>query len=319
MMNIRSYIRIMLSGMFGCLGINGMLLRRRGECLMALAYHRVLDSDSPVRERVEPALITTTSIFERQMALIARQFQPITLSHAVRWLNGSSELPSDAILITFDDGWADTYINAFPIMFGFNIQGNVFLATDFIDASTPYWTDRIYSSLMRVGGREYAIREIDRLKRMSSVERSEKIAEMELDDLPGENLTWAQVREMSENGWEFGSHTRGHIILSHEPHALVLGELCESREEIHHRLGVYPTALAYPDGQYNDTTCCLAAEAGYDIAFTCNEGLCRLGSPRLTLPRLGIHNGICSLPSGSFSPSMFLAYLSGAIPWRYKR
>jgi peptidoglycan/xylan/chitin deacetylase (PgdA/CDA1 family) len=42
-----------------------------------------------------------------------------------------------AVLLTFDDGYADAYTNALPILKGFGFQGAFFIITDFVDQNRP--------------------------------------------------------------------------------------------------------------------------------------------------------------------------------------
>jgi len=321
-MDIKSYRRITLSKLLHYIGVNALRFASpsRRTALIVLCYHRVLDADSPARFVTEAPLVTSTHAFECQMELIAQRFHAVTLTQAVQWLEGNRDLPNRAVLITFDDGWSDTYSNAYPVMKRLGLPGVVFLATGFIGTSMRQWAGKVHDALLRTMGAEAASREIDRLKHMPVHERTALIERLSpAEDLPGENMSWRNVEEMAANGFEFGSHTRNHVILPHEPGVEILDELISSSEDIRVRLGLRPAALAYPDGQYDAFTCRQVDEAGYLCAFTCDEGLWTKRSRRYAIPRLSIHDGVCASPKGEFSSVMFLTYLAGSIPWRYRR
>ena len=290
--------RYVVSNILECIGANAAALAGRRESLAVLCYHRVLDAGDPARSLAHPALFTSTHIFERQMDLLADRFHPVTLSDAIRWMDGHGEIPRRAVLVTFDDGWSDTYANAFPVMNRLGIPGAVFLATGFIGTSERESADIVYESIVARGGAHAA-------------------SSASVNGIP--NLTWPQIDEMARGGFEFGSHTRSHLILPHEPTQDILRELLLSAGDMKARLGSRPSAFVYPDGQYDDRAMRLVRDAGYAYAFTCNEGLATRRSPRLALPRLSIHDGVSASPSGDFSREMFLTYLAGTIPWRYRR
>jgi peptidoglycan/xylan/chitin deacetylase (PgdA/CDA1 family) len=318
--------RYVVSNMLEYAGVNAAALAARCDSLTVLCYHRVLDAGDPIRARGHPALFTSTHVFERQMELLAVRFHPVTLSEVVRWMDGHGQIPRRAVLVTFDDGWSDTYTKAFPVMNRLGVPGAVFLATGFIGTSKRQWADVAYESVAARCGAETAAREIELLKRMPSRSRARMIARI-LDESPSSgkgsdgvvNLTWPQIEEMAQHGFEFGSHTRTHLILPREPEEDVLREMRASAEDMKNRLGSQPAAFVYPDGQYDERTTGMAREAGYRCAFGCDEGLANRHSPALALPRLSIHDGVSASPGGDFSRAMFLTYLAGTIPWRFRR
>ena len=55
------------------------------------------------------------------------------------WENGK-ELPDKPVIITFDDGYADNYRNAYPILKKYNLQGTIFLISDFVSTYPNYLT-----------------------------------------------------------------------------------------------------------------------------------------------------------------------------------
>ena len=309
--------RYLLSNIMQYTGANALALARRRDALTVLCYHRVLDADHPARSRTHPALVTRTHVFEQQMLLLKERFHPIALTEATEWLDRRQPLPRRAVLVTFDDGWADTYTNAFTVMKRLDIPGVVFLATAFIGTNRRQWADIAYEAISTGRSADAAASEVERLKRLSSEERPDVALPSPADQSP--NLTWSQVEEMARHGFEFGSHTRNHLILPRESEARAREELFSSAEDMCARLGVFPATFAYPDGQYNDESMQFLDEAGYRFGFTCNEGVVRRQSSRPALPRLGIHDGVSTTASGDFSRAVFLTYLAGTIPWRRRR
>jgi peptidoglycan/xylan/chitin deacetylase (PgdA/CDA1 family) len=160
--------RYLISNILECSGVNAIALARRRNSVTVLCYHRVIDAGDPARAWAHPGLATSTHVFERQMELLASWFDPISLSETVRWLDWGGEIPRRAVLVTFDDGWIDTYTNAFPIMKRLGIPGVVFLATGLIGTQERQWADAVYESITARAGSKTASREVERLKTMHS-------------------------------------------------------------------------------------------------------------------------------------------------------
>lgn len=84
---------------------------RNGEAqgLRILTYHRVTDAHPADRLCVPVARFAQQMRFLRQAG-----YQTASLAQAVRWIAGAAELPSRAVAITFDDGFEDNFLYAYP-------------------------------------------------------------------------------------------------------------------------------------------------------------------------------------------------------------
>jgi len=104
----------------------------------------------------------------------------------------------------------------------------------------------------------------------------------------GRYLSWKQVREMHNNGFNFQSHTLSHMLLANVSDEEVLSQLIKSREGIEWRLKEKVEYLAYPGGAYDPRTIELAKQAGYRAAFTINLGRDTKNCGLFTLNRIPI-------------------------------
>jgi peptidoglycan/xylan/chitin deacetylase (PgdA/CDA1 family) len=160
-------------------------------------------------------------------------------------------------IITFDDGFEDTYREAFPLLEDLGLPATVFLVTSFVgDQSRRCWWSSHYCGLP--------------------------------------SLTWSQIREMHGKGISFGSHTATHARLStcsaHQLHR----ELADSKAAIEDKLGAAVHALAYPYGQPADISRRVletAADAGYRIGLTTIQRRCESSDPAMRVPRITIDSG----------------------------
>ncbi len=93
-------------------------------------------------------------------------------------------------------------------------------------------------------------------------------------------VTWDQLREMKENGFEIGSHTISHCDLTKplegenfQAYRKRIGkELIRSKAIIDQKLHQDTAFLAYPFGRHNETVRRLAQRAGYQFAVTVTPG-----------------------------------------------
>ena len=88
--------------------------------------------------------------FEKHLKYIKRNYRVISLKKLVNSLK-QGKLPPCSLVITFDDGFIDNFIYAFPILQRYKIKGTIFLATDCIDNRNPLWIQELYYLINKVG------------------------------------------------------------------------------------------------------------------------------------------------------------------------
>ena len=59
-------------------------------------------------------------------------------------------MPDDAVVVTFDDGYADNYIHAFPILKRLSIPATIFFANGCYWDGRVLWHDQVFSALSKV-------------------------------------------------------------------------------------------------------------------------------------------------------------------------
>jgi peptidoglycan/xylan/chitin deacetylase (PgdA/CDA1 family) len=87
-----------------------------------------------------------------------------------------------------------------------------------------------------------------------------------------ENLTSDQVRRMSEDGMEIGSHSYSHRFLDEMGYLRVYDELKASKERIDAITGRTTHSFAPPGGWYNDDVLKAARSVGYELFLSCEIG-----------------------------------------------
>jgi len=97
------------------------------KALPVLYYHSVL---------IEPGneLRMPPEQFSEQMDyLFVHGYHSITPEELEQFLSGQGELPIKPFMITFDDGYADNYLNALPILQKYKFTATVFMVSSYID------------------------------------------------------------------------------------------------------------------------------------------------------------------------------------------
>jgi heparosan-N-sulfate-glucuronate 5-epimerase len=182
--------------------------------------------------------------------LVRHGFQGAKFSEIV-----SGEAPVKSVAITFDDGFRSVYEHAFSVLAEFGIPGTVFVPTALVGLPSPM----SWPGIDQWEGGPYE----DELRCM----------------------TWDELRELRDTGWEIASHTRTHARLPLLSDDELQAELAGSRETLAHELGEPCRSLAYPFGALDDRVARAAGEAGYEAGAALRPG----PPDPLRWPRYGIY------------------------------
>lgn len=288
----------------------GSLLSGSGRAakLLILAYHRVLP-------RIDPLLdgVLDEATFEGQMSLLAQRFTVMPLTEAATRL-AAGTLPPRAVCITFDDGYADNFSIAFPILAKHGLTATFFIATGFLDGGRM-WNDTVIESVRRAQGDELDLRDtgagiyfigdmqarldtvhklLNELKYLSPDERlrkTEVLADRAKTNLPNDlMMTSEQVRQLQSGGMDIGAHTVNHPILTRLTIERAEQEISRARTRLHD-IGVRKVnAFAYPNGRpgidYDRGHVEAVRRAGFRAAVSTAWGCARCDTESLELPRI---------------------------------
>jgi peptidoglycan/xylan/chitin deacetylase (PgdA/CDA1 family) len=272
--------------------------------------------------------------FRKQVVYLKNNFNLISLDkiQTIDRLDHRNDCRKPYCILTFDDGWKDFYVNAYPVLSAHNVSATVFLPTGFIGTAKRFWTDRLADIVYKMDDIGIVARGIDRSsnkigKKIESIKGSVEFKLEEaikaLKSLPLEEienvldemkekwdvdggmqaasfLSWEEAREMHKSGIVFfGSHTKSHRILTTISEDAVREELTQSKNKLLEERVVGPSFIpfAYPNGNYNDRIASLVEEAGYHLALTTESGWNRVtnrGTGSYRLKRVGIHQDMTS-------------------------
>ena len=123
----------------GFLALYSALKRKRtpqGDYVI-FTYHRVLDDADKKKAETQPGMCVTRKTFDKQVEFLSSHYNILSLEKLTHILKNNLPVPRKTAVITFDDGWRDNYLNAFPVLKKHKTPATIFPATDLIE------TDRL--------------------------------------------------------------------------------------------------------------------------------------------------------------------------------
>src|SRR5687768_2928418 len=261
-------------------------------CVNIIAYHRVVKDIAKAEREAIHGIVISTATFRRHCETLRRAFDVVSLETAVQFLDGKRRVVRPMAVITFDDGYADFYEEAFPVLNDLGLPATVFLPTAYIGKDKPLAHDRIFWLLKQVLARPFPLapvlrragvvdlpqRELyqgnlltitDQIVYLHDTLREKVIHELEKElstypkPYPSEYklLDWETVREMSRKHIEFGAHTANHVVLPLEDEQTARTEIVDSKTELEQQLARKAVSFAYPNGEHSPLIRQMTADA----------------------------------------------------------
>lgn len=236
--------------------------------LPILMYHHV----SPA-----PGLVTSTpENFAAQMAWLAESgYHTASCADLEGFLQGRP-LPKRTVMITFDDGYLDNYVHAYPTLRRYGLHAVVFAVTDWIGNGAP-------RPVAGESGAPRLLNHKDCTERIRAGQPDEAI------------MRWMEVeRTQAEGVFEFQSHTASHTrwdkicANAAEKNAALGRDLERSRETLSQRLGLHSTHLCWPQGYFDTDYLTVAREQGFSYLYTTRPGTLGADGDADNLPRIVI-------------------------------
>ena len=227
-------------GLFGILyrsGVVRLVTWRDRRAVQILCYHGVTGSASRLAGDAA-GLHVRVDRFKAQLGYLRRRYRVISLREYIEARRRGSPLPPYTAVLTFDDGYRNCVTVAAPALKAMGMPATFFLVTDWVDQA------------------EGAVRSSQ--------------AWDESDDRS--HISWDEATTLSSAGFEIGSHTRSHAILTERAPDDAREEMAVSLAAVRQRLALDEVSFAYPKGAYDDWVVDLARELGYGCALTTDGG-----------------------------------------------
>jgi peptidoglycan/xylan/chitin deacetylase (PgdA/CDA1 family) len=231
----RMFRRIIAAILIATILVTPVGAARQSVQLPVLMYHFLTDNRGDLH--------ICPSEFRRDLAFLRDNgYNTIGISELLDFVYGGIPLPSNPVMLTFDDGYYNNYHYGFPLLSEYESKAVIFLIAN----HTDIWSDNFY------------------------------------EDIEHGHLTWTQIREMQESGHvEFGGHTFNmHKMWPRKGATRMENEsLCEFREifgrdtrqtgeRFADKLNTAPVAFAFPFHDVCDDAVGILKEHGYRAFFT---------------------------------------------------
>lgn len=301
--------------------------------LWLLMYHRILpDTDSRFQQE-EPGMLVRPETLEMHIQELKCHFELLPLIEWNRAHQKGESLPDRACAITFDDGWADNYEYAFPILKAHAAPATLFAVAEKIGTDFQFWPNIVAVLLLSGAAPEMVkhpvfssclrglhklpdanqIAEIIRqLKQSSDTDIFNALREINwssLSQFPVKPalMNWDELRAMSHSGLvDVGSHTCTHRrLIDALSESELEYEIVHSKNILQKQLDSKVELFCFPNGDYNQQALTLVKQ-NYALSVTTRRGINQLDNLSLhELTRIGLHDEV------SCTRSLFRARLSG--------
>jgi peptidoglycan/xylan/chitin deacetylase (PgdA/CDA1 family) len=223
-------------------------------CTSILMFHRVNDHASK-------DLTTSNSIFEEAICEISRNYRAVSLPSLIKMIIGKQEIAPRTVVVTFDDGYRDNFVNAAPILLKYEVPATFFITTGYIN--------------------------------------TEKVFDWDCgSDVNYPLMSWQEVRNLAGMGFDIGSHTVNHVDLGKVSTKLAKQELHDSKDKIESEIGKAVTSFAYPFGRKDcirPDVIDIIKEVGYGCCCSGYGGKVNNDSDVYNLRRIGMYPNVIEL------------------------
>ncbi|WP_165795064.1 oligosaccharide flippase family protein [Solimicrobium silvestre] len=266
---------------------------RNKERLTVAMFHRVLPHHDQRRPGADPEWTMDTATFKKCLQFFQRHYHVISMDELAAALHDQKKLPPRSLLITFDDGWADTAEYAQPILDELGMASVVFVAGSVINQAAPFWQEAVYRLLAT---HPDGITQLNAALIQSSIDvvlvGKERSSEAEIRSViqqldthnpnnlrhlatilqdranaPAAMLSLIQLHKLAKARHYIGSHGMTHQPLTKV--ASAESEVKLAQETLSKHLnGLYIESMSFPHGAYDNSVLQVCREAHYRYLFS---------------------------------------------------
>ncbi len=277
--------------------------------VIILIYHRVIElSSDPQRLCISP------DHFREHMTYLKENYRILRFEEPWAGQDGIG------VVVTFDDGYADNFLEALPILEELNVPGAFFVSTGTIGTHKEFWWDELERLLLVGVDHPLSLHlELDSGRRTWPTGDTQQRRELYQDlhalilamDVTTRESLLTQLRDWADKGEEgrfshramtvtelrrladssmvtIGGHTMSHTLLSNLGEERQQEEILGSKKCLEGWLGRELTVFSYPfggKGSFDARSVHLCGEAGYQKAAANWSGQAHRWTDPYRIPR----------------------------------
>lgn len=272
---------------------------------VVLCYHRVLPEGVGGFvgncHRVRGTVVSVRT-FRKQIADVLRHYAPVSLGDFVAALEGRAILPSQACLITFDDGYCDFVEHALPVLEQYATPCVLFVTREQAREPQPLAPTDLWYAMLAAANKP--AREVNSLIRgprkraydYAPPEQQHELRETlapdvgtapkQLEELGSTlYLKEAELRALEARGVALGGHGATHHALTHLSDAQLASNIGTCRAWLEQVAPRQPATIAYPYGRADARVARVTEAAGFCAGFTVRPCDARSVTNRFLLQR----------------------------------
>jgi peptidoglycan/xylan/chitin deacetylase (PgdA/CDA1 family) len=238
------------------------IVGKRAATVPVLTYHRIVKKSNISKQHyIDGALnpmVVTKEEFKKQMNYLKENdFVTLTLPELYFFLNGEMDIPDKSVLLTFDDGYKDNFVEAYPLLKKYDFSAVNFVITGEVTKRVQPFTPK-YVQYFSIKELSKACDVFDYQSHTYNYHRRENNVQ---------NLEVSYLNSRSDE------------------------EVMKDIEKSLHNLNGVNLAFAYPYGEYSPSTINIVKDLGFKMAFTTEDRAASPDDHLYELPRFNILAG----------------------------
>lgn len=201
--------------------------------------------------------------FEDDLNMLKEKgYTTITVQDLIDYTESNKKLPEKPIMLTFDDGYYNNYLYAYPLLKKYKCKA--------IISPVVYYTE-LYSNSSETLSPSYS------------------------------HCTWKQLEEMQNSGYveiqnhSYNLHTQNERLglqqkkgeSNADYKSVVVKDLSEAQDKFKSNLNYTPTAFVYPFGVMSDTSEDILKDMSFKCTITCEERVNKISKNKDSMYMLG--------------------------------
>lgn len=258
---------------------------RNRQTLTIIMLHRILPEDKIKEYGANPEWSMTPEVFENFLIFIKKYYTPVSVEEIEDSFKHSKQLPANAILISFDDGWRDNYQYASKYLLDHQVPSIIFIVTNTINQQLPFWQELVYSccvksssdflQCIKLSGMDNCDSILTFISELSNnpdyIKNKDRVIEYcskVKSNLPRQLMDEQEILELHKHKYiSIGSHGASHNLLGNMSQGEQWQEISSSRDVLEKITRSNIRFLSFPHGSNNAETLLLCQQAKFSLMF----------------------------------------------------